>query len=346
MTLPPGRDAFVASLERAWEVAAAAAGSVEDRDFELAGLRLRLRFAGTAMVAPLTAAIAHAARATGGSPALTVLVFDSESTGSAMPPPPWPRDAFGPHGCIDGWFDDELQATYHWGSGSLSVLLPTEGRAVFWSRSASRFPSFERAAPLRTMLHGWTASRGLQLTHAAAVAGPAGCVLLAGPSGAGKSSTALACLGSKLGHLSDDFCLVEAGEPAVAHALYSSVKAFPDTLARLGLPGAMVDEPVREDGDKAVVFLHRHRPEALVASAPVRAVVVPRIAAGRDSRVVPATPGEALAALAASTMLQLPGQGADALRGLSRVVRGVACHGFEVGSDPGQVPVQLGRLVA
>ena len=340
------RDDFIARLEETWQGAAPRAGGAEDHDFDIAGAVVRLRFAGPALVGPLTAALAHARReAAATRPDLTVLAWDAESTGASMPPAPWGREDFGPHGRIRGFFDAEVQATYGWGSSSFGLVQPRRGTGLFWARSASAFPFFERAAPLRTMLHGWAADRGLQLVHAGALAGPAGCVLLAGPSGAGKSSVALACLASQIGHLADDYCLIEDGEPPVIHALYSSVKAHPDTLERIPVAAVTVSNPVREPGDKAVMFLHETIPERLVARAPLRAVAIPRIAPGSATRVSPATRAQALAALAPSTLLQLPGSGADALRRVAALVRAVPCVHLDVGSDPRAVPEIVETLV-
>ena len=301
-----------------------------------------LRFAGPALLEPIARALAHARTdAPEQAPDLAVDLWDSESTGTEMPAAPWAPDDVREHGAIRGLFDEKVQATLRW--DALSVLEPARRRALYWRHSAPESQWFERAAPLRALLHLWLQSRGRQLVHAAALGSPDGCVLLAGPAGAGKSSTALACLSSRAGHLADDFCVLEP--PESIHALYSSAKLHDESMGRLGLktesPGV-----VRNPGGKVVVYLAELAPEKLVASAPVRALAVPVITGRPDTRVVPASAGAALRALAPSTILQVPGNGEGTLRGLARLVSSVPCFRLEVGTDPARVPAAVIELAA
>lgn len=311
----------------------------------MAGRRISLRFAGEPLVAPLTDALGHAEVEPRGRAELTVRVWDSASTGVLMPTPPWSHDDYREHGVVRGWFDERLQIVFQWITNSVSVFEPERRSGIFWVSDPAGFPYFDRAAPLRKLLHLWLASEGLQLTHAAALRGESGCVLLAGNAGAGKSSAALACLGAPgLTHIADDYCVIEpspADGPPMIHALYSSAKAHPDTIERIGIDPAMVANPVREQGDKAVMFLHRHVPELLADGAPLGAITVPVISGRPQTRVLPLSGGQALGALAPSTMLQLPGTGAATMRSLGAAVRAVPCFRLEVGTDPAEVPAAL-----
>ena len=236
---------------------------------------MRLRFANPTLLEPMTEALAHAVSAPVGDPDLEVDIWDSASAGQETLRPRWGPDAYLEHGAVDGYFDDELQVVFSHGSGAINVMFPERRRAIYWLPSADRFPDIERGSPLRTVLHLWLVTHGDQLVHAAALGSSEGCVLIAGRGGSGKSSTALACLGSAVGHIADDYCVLEPGEPDVIHILYSSVKARPDTVARLGIDPAMVANPDRPDDEKAIVFLAEHEPERLVSSAPVKAVAFP-----------------------------------------------------------------------
>lgn len=344
------REAFLAEVRAAGERAAEATGGLERRDFAIAGRRLSLLFAGEPLIEPLTAALEHARIEPLGEPDLSVRVWDSVSSGVAMPAPRWGPDDYREHGVVRGWFDDDLQIVFQWITNSVSVLEPRRGAGTFWVADPEIFPFFDRAAPLRKMLHLWLASQGLQLTHAAALTGPAGAVLIAGNAGAGKSSATLACLPSaELGHLADDYCVLESagdGKPPRVHALYSSAKANPDTIERLGLDPDWVANPIRQEGDKAVFFLHRHLPGKLVEGAPLAAIAVPAITGEPGTRLVPARAGVAFAALAPSTMLQLPRTGPATLAILRDAAGSVPCFRLEVGTDPAQVPERLAELLA
>jgi len=68
----------------------------------------------------------------------------------------------------------------------------------------------------------------------------------------------------------------------------------------------------------------------------VRAVIVPRICAGR-TRLRRISPVETLRALAPTTVLQFPFGDRAALGALAVVVRRVACFGLDVGADVGEL---------
>ncbi len=341
----PGRaDAFLDELDAVAERAAAAAGGWEEQDLVLAGLRVRLRFAGPAL-APMARAFAHVREASPGTPDLLLRLWDSESTGTVLPPPPWGLEDYRPQGKIRGYFGGGLYSLLQPGSESLSILDADRARGWFWVRSPSRLTNFERAAPLRALLHLWLAGRGVAIVHGAAVGTDEGCVLLVGGTGVGKSTSALGALRSSLRILADDSCLVAGSEPPVLHTLYSSAKATEETLDRFPFLEPMVSNPGRSEWDKALIFLHEHVPDRLLASAPLRAIVVPRIAARAETVVHAASASTAMVALAPSTMLQLPGTGAASLRRLGAIVRAVPCHRMDAGTDPAGVTAALADLL-
>jgi hypothetical protein len=341
------RAQFLAELARVADDAERAAGSVS-RDFLIAGRRIRIRFAGDALLAPLTEALAHARAEAPGEPDLVVRAWDSVSTGTAMASPPWTNEDYRKHGIVRGWFDEDVQVIYEWGTRAVSVLRPREGEGMFWVRDAAGLPYYARAAPLQKLLHLWLAAAGLQVAHGAAVAGETGCVLIAGNSGAGKSSATLACLGAnELGHLADDYCVLEPAPPGetTVHALYSSAKAHVEAMERLGLDRAMVANPVRAADEKAVFFLGAHARERLVERAPLRAIAMPVVTGRPETRLVAVGRGAALAALGPSTMLQLPGTGTATMARLAAIARSVPAYRLEAGTDPGRVAPAIAELL-
>ena len=138
-------------------------------------------------------------------------------------------------------------------------------------------------------------------------------MLVAGPSGSGKSTTTLACLEAGLGYLGDDYVLLDVDEPSV-HSLYSTAKLEPDNLHRFPELAPLVANPDRLDSQKAMLFLHEHRPEQLVLHAPVGAILLPRIAHTSRTTLAPAPASAAMSALAPTTLFQLPGYGREVAR--------------------------------
>ena len=79
--------------------------------------------------------------------------------------------------------------------------------------------------------------------------------------------------------------------------------------------------------------------------APLRAIAVPRISGTVETTYQPINGGQALAALAPSTMIQLPGTGPATMAALSGAARAVPCFRLDVGTDPAGVPAALERIL-
>ena len=95
----------------------------------------------------------------------------------------------------------------------------------------------------------------------------------------------------------------------------------------------MVSNPSRPDDDKAVYFLQEHMPDRLLLEADLRAIVIPRRTTAENAVLSPAPRGAALAALAPSTILQLPAAGAETLERLTELVRNVPTYFLDVGTE-------------
>ena len=313
-----------------------ACGGAVRRTYEIAGRRVELRFAGPALVPGLTRALEHLRSTEGGRPDLTLLLFDTASTGVEAPERPEAMGAHRANGELPASEDGRVVAAYTPGN-ALAVFDRDARLGVYWRREAAEVPAFESAAPLRALINWWLPEERMQLVHAAAVGGPDGGVLLAGPAGAGKSTTALSCVAAGMGYAADDYCAIELAEEPIAHSLYDTGKAVRAGLGRLPGLNALVPDPERLDDAKVVYFLHEHAPTRLVRRIPIRALLVPKVVGGRDTRVEEASPAAALAALAPTTLFQLPNAGRGSFQALTRLVRSVPCRHLLLGTDAGGV---------
>jgi hypothetical protein len=344
----PNREALVEELARRSDEAAESAGGFRDRFFDLAGLPIQLRFAGSALEERMCFPLAHVEIDPPPSPALTVTLWDSDSTSSTPPKPLWGLDAYRRHGVIKDHFDEDLYAVFQRGSQSLLVLDVLRDRGFFWTGSAERLHMLDHGSPLRTLLHLWLDRQGVQLVHSAAVGRTDGCVLLAGNAGSGKSSTALACLPSSLGHLGEDYCMVTPGDPPIVSSLYSSGKA--DKLARARMPWLEplvvgMPSPETPKMPKALLDLYTTVPEKLIRRAELRAIALPAVTGEPGTQVEPCTRPEAMAGLAPSTMLQLPGTSETTMKRLSSLVRAVPTYRLRVGTDPAGIPPAIEHIL-
>lgn len=324
-----------AFLERSLAVFDQATRSNAAREWTgvLAGHSVRLRIAGDAFYPVVTRALAHLAEPFLDRAELTVHVWDTVSTGTDMAPPPWPREAFGPHGLVEGFNDGRFMTAYDLGSHTLSLLDVVAGEAVFWTRDATKLPPWEPAAPLRRIFHRWLRSQGLQFAHAAAVGLPSGGALFAGRSGSGKSTTALHLLREGFGYVGDDYVVLGRSPQPTAHSLYCTAKLHDATRTRFPHLLPAFDTPASPALPKAVAFIQAGRDGLILRDTRVSAVFLPTITGLTRSDITPASVAEAIAAIAPSTILQLPGAEQADLTQLAAFMRLTHLYKLHLGTD-------------
>jgi len=347
--------AFFESAYQIFQIAEHAAGSVE-RYYNICSQYVKLRFAGSALIPSLTRALGHLLVDYVDSPSLTVCIWDDVSTNTHMPPPPWAgltvlgtdgnfRGVYTRRGDVRGFCDDRILTSYNWDANALSIMDKKRGLALYWTYNASRLPSYESSAPLRTIFHRWINQFGFQFIHSGAVGTPDGGVLLVGKGGVGKSTTALSCLNSDLLYVSDDYCLICTEPAPFACCIYSSAKLNADNIKRVPHVFPTMSNIDRVDKEKAVFFLYPLFAKKIVSGLPIRAILLPRISSGEETSLAPASSIEALKALALSTMSQLAGAGRESLEIMNRLVHLVPCYHMKLGTDLARIPHVISGLL-
>lgn len=337
---------FFGVLYQAFLRAERAAGSSTERRYVIGDCCVRLRFAGPAMVTPLTESLEHLASESRCDAVLEVCVWDSVSTGTRMPRPPWAVSDYLPRGEVRGHNNRRIRTALNLGSGALSMLDLELNRALFWIRDASTVPGYEKAAPLRSIIHWWALTKGFQLVHAASVGTADGAVLLAGKGGAGKSSTAVACLLSGMLYLADDYALVRTEPEPTVFSLYNSAKLDKKSLKRLR---AFADVPVDLnliDGEKVIQFMWQRDPERMCSTLPVRAILLPRVTGRHETRIVRTTSAAGLAGAAPSTVFQLAGSGPEGFHNIGKFIKKVPSFVLELGENPEEICQAIRRLLS
>lgn len=317
---------------------------VVERSYVIGGYRIRLRFAGAALLS-LTRALEHLATEDHATPDLTICLWDSESTGQRMIARPWQEEDFLARGVIQGYNTERIYTAFQHGSGAVSVLDTERDLAVFWAPDAT-LPYWEYGSPLRSILHWWLLSRGLQLVHAAAVGNSHGGVLIGGKGGSGKSTTALTCLESNLSYCGDDYTLLGLDSGPVVHSLYNSAKLNSDHVQRFPALLPKVANPDRLADEKALLFVNEHYPAKVANRLPVRAILLPRVTGLPETTWKRVSVAMTLAALAPSTIFQLPRAGNEAFKFLVAFVRPLPCFSLEVGTNLSTIPPVIEQLLA
>ncbi|MBD2539475.1 serine kinase [Coleofasciculus sp. FACHB-SPT36] len=338
--------AFFNTVYELYEKAEAASGSI-DRFYCLGGFKIRLRFAGSALISYMTPALGHLATEAVSDPALTVCLWDSASTNTVMPPPPWQINHHHPkRGEIIGFTNERIHTSFQWGAFALSILDSDRNLGIYWVETTEQLPYWEAGSPLRTIFNVWMSKRGLQLVHAGAVGMPSGGVLLVGKGGSGKSTTALTCLNSELFYASDDYSLITSDPTPTVFSIYSTGKKNADDVQRLPFLAKAISNSDRLDSEKALYFINDHFPEKILPSFPLRGILIPRITGETDTKLTATSSAAALASLVPSTILQLPGAGKEACQMMMKIVSQLPCYYLELGTDLGQIPEVILNLIS
>jgi len=337
------RTFFECSLERALE-AEAKAGLVE-RWFQVAGATLCVRFAGEGLIESLTPALAHLAIPAAAKADGVFHVFDSESTGIQMVPPICSRDHLTGRGDIWSLQSRRFRSAFLGAETAVALMDVETSTAVFWIQSAGGLPYWAKASPMRNLLHWWMERRGCQLVHGAAVGFGGEGVLITGQGGLGKSTTALACLDAGLQYLADDFLVVEPGDPARAHSLYSTGKLDWVQMKRFSRFAALARNHGSPLGDKAVLYLHPAFEDRLVRSLNLKAILMPRILARPESGLASISRSVLERAASFSTITLLPHSSANTMAFIGRLVANLPGLALELGSEIAAIPATVERLL-
>jgi hypothetical protein len=341
-------------FEEAAAVAASvfAASSGSERSYLVGGLRCRVRYGDERVHAAIHPSLAHlelpAAAAGPADADLRVGVWDEEQADLLLPAPE-PRMFAATQPYLDVCSDDRYLALDEQWLGTSSYVDRQAGVAWHCVRGASTLPAHERAAPLRSVLNALLAARGRHLVHASAVGTAEGGVLLAGKPASGKSSSALACLGGRLGYLADGWCGVrqdDSGDGAPQlFSVYSAAKLLSDGLDRFSELRAQVDAVDHVDGGKSTIFLGERWPSALLRGCPAKAILIPEVTGGAATVIAPTTQMAAWRALVPWTLTYLPGCGRASTELLTRQCARLPAFRLALGRDRQEVRAALEEFV-
>lgn len=334
--------AFFDALQDSFDRAAAGLGKATDRYFCIAGHLIRMRFAGSGLLASLTPALDHLAVAPAGDIALTVCLFDSAGSNERPPPPPWSWADIIARGDIRSPGTNRIAAAFPPGPGILSLFDSGRRQAIYWIENARSLPFHEKATPLRTILHWFMAGNNKQLVHAAAVGDATGGVLIAGRGGSGKSTAALACLTQGMAFAGDDCLLAEQGPQPQIHGLYGTAMLEPGQVARFPRlqPAVRIADPGSRK--KLMLLLQPVFPRQISSGFPLRAILLPRVTGRTRTRLKKVSPADVFAAIAPSTIAVLPGAGERDFRYIGALIKTVPNFAIETGTDM----ADIGRTVA
>ena len=347
ISAPANSTAFFAAVQRAYQQAKKTSGPAIERDFLIHGHRLRVQFAGPALVEPCTLALEHlAVESVGALPELTIRAWDSTSSQVILPPCPWKREHITAGGMFQGPPDDPIQAALQVDIGALSLFNPVHRLALYRVANASTLPAHERASPMKVILHWWLRGFDMPMIHCGAVGTAAGGALLVGNTGPGKSTSALACLSAGMRYVTDDRCVLSLADPEPnALCIYNSAKLWPDQMRRFPKIMGAVSNHSELESEKALAFVNRFAPAQLAMQLPIRVVLLACIANNTQTTLAPTTPIRVLRDLVPSTWIYQPGAAHEEMQAMAQLVRRMPCRQINLGSKLERIPEVITRAI-
>jgi hypothetical protein len=269
---------------------------------------------------------------------LSIYVVDDSVAASVLPEPFWSATDFDYYGRFQGSSEDDF--VEYLSNGQVLIVLNRQIRiCLVWVRDVANLPEWERSFPFRTVLYQWFKGSRYLFVHAGAVGNESGGVLLTGKGGMGKSTATLSCLDSELKYAGDDFVMIDT-ESLIVHSLYnvakleaSNLHRFPELVPHIANPEAM-------PADKGQLFLHFFKPECLILDFKLKAIFLPKFSGKEHTTIRKATKGEALLALAPSTIGLLKAE-SDMLSRISAFIQTLPCYWIETGTNLPEIPSTL-----
>lgn len=307
--------------------------------FNWAGHIIRVTFVGVQNTKFFTDAIIHRLVDKAiDSEELTIYVVDDSVAASILPNPFWSETDFDYYGRLQGIGEDDF-VEYLSNGQVLIVLNRKTGICLVWVRNVANLPEWERSFPFRTVLYQWFKNSHYLFVHAGAVGNEDGGVLLTGKGGMGKSTATLACLDSELKYAGDDFVMIDT-ETLEVHSLYNVAKLEASNLNRFPKLAPHIANPQAMPEDKGQLFLHFFKPECVILNFKLKAIFLPKFSGKESTSIRTATKGEALLALAPSTIGLLKAE-TDMMGRISGFIQKLPCYWIETGTNLSEIPATL-----
>lgn len=309
--------------------------------FQMGKYKVVFCFSNSKLIPWITPAMAHIEIPACDSFDLELNFWDSCSTGISLDPPPW-TDVHAGH---LSFHEDPFLIRFDHFSEILHLYNREKLQGYLWFKDFREVPYYETAAPLRSLFNWWLQDTPYQLMHGGALATDQGGVLIMGPGGTGKSTTCSLAFRSSLKYLSDDFCLVDTGPEKRVYSIYSSSKLRPDVYQRFPELNPSLYWKPQSSVEKAVYLLFPHFKEKILRSAPLKALLIPKITGKPHTEIYPTSPVKALAALAPSTVFHLSGPGDYTFKKTVQLVKGLPSYQLALGAQLEEIPEKINNFI-
>ena len=318
-----------------------------DKNILLAGLNVRIKFAGQALIPIILPAIAHLIQDEENLVIdYTIFIWDSTTNQTPLPTFNGSINDIKLRGEIAGYNNNRYQAAYFTHARMLSLLDMEDKIGVICLADLKEMPSFEIACPLRSLFSWIIRKHGRSIIHAGAVGSGNGAVLIGGQSGSGKSSTSLRCLLAGLDYLGDDLTAISLNEDIpIVYSLYSSGKTHNRDLETFSEFKNIALHKKDAYSSKEIYLLYPHYKNQLTLQKEIKAVLIPDLSGGTELKFSKISLASVLSIMCSSTKELLPDTGNEIFFTLASILHKVPCYRFYLGADPAAIPKAIQRII-
>lgn len=327
-------------------------GGGTKRFFAIGGTRIRLSFAGPALLPLFTKAFSHLAIPPTNSVDLEISVsygeervsnHNGESLSGWLERLDKTETELLTKGLLRG--DTELNPnrrircsagplTLNVEPSSSSIYLLDEklNRGFFWI-SDPRLISYQQVSgPLRPIFSRWLRNRSMHMVHGAAAGRDGKGILFAGQNGSGKSTTSLLCMQAGFKFAGDDNVLLGMDPVPSVLSIYGSGKLTPHAMADFPELRPAVSPMQNSEGDKHLIFPHEIYPDRLTGGFRLSAVILPRVSGEVNTKFFRTSSVRGLLALAPHSMMALEGSNSGILNEMSQILASVPHYSMSLGT--------------
>lgn len=312
--------------------------------FQIDGFTIRLVFAGNSLYPAITTVFAHLRINPVPDVDLTVCCWDSLSTST---PPPWLpklKNAIGKENDITYFDDEAIYFSFNHTSGVLNLFRAREKIGLFWIKSHTKLPQYEKASALKNLLNWFFYRRHFYMVHSAAVGINDRGILIGGKGRTGKSTTAMACFRYGMKYAGDDYIMLAKNRGYRAYSVYNSIKLEENNIFRLfKLPSDMVT--VDSFYKKNVMYLNDMNRAGISTGFKICALLLPNIQTDTKPGLKRISPAQAFREMAPSSIFQQMGPKERVFEFLAEMTRMLPCYQLTLSADIDRIAKIIEKLI-
>jgi len=315
------------------------------RFYSIGGYSIVLNFAGPALFSIITPSLSHLEIKPQEKTDLSVFLWDSFSTRTDFPSPPWNIEPFIRNNQRWGFNTDRFASVFKPINGTWHMLDKYLKKAIYWAPDFRRIPFVDRAFPLRTILNWWMQERGRQIIHGASVGNKEGSVLILGKGESGKSTVSLACLAAGMSFLGDDNILLGLESTPYIYSMYSSAKLYSKDLSKFPFLQSVSKYKSDKQTEKILFFLNDYHSHLLPYGSSFNSVLLPRITESKETRLKRVTAAQSLKMAAPHSIFTFNRENPGILNDIANIFRRTSHYILELGTEIESTPKVIADLI-